>query len=92
VIVIGAGIVMRDPRMRTYSLLLVGSGLAIAIYHNLLYYGFIPETLTPCSEGVSCSARQLELFGYVTIPLMSLAAFVALGVVLFFFKPGNNEK
>ncbi len=92
VIVIGAGIVMRDPRMRTYSLLLVLCGLLIAVYHNLLYYGFIPETLTPCSEGVSCSARQLELFGFVTIPLMSLAAFIALGLVLYFYKPGNNEK
>ena len=92
VIIIGAGIVMRDPRMRTYSLLLVLCGFAIAVYHNLLYYGFIPETLTPCSEGVSCSSRQLELFGFVTIPLMSLGAFIALGLILFFYKPINHEK
>jgi disulfide bond formation protein DsbB len=92
VVVIGAGIVMRDPRMRTYSLLLVLCGLAVAVYHNLLYYGIIPEALTPCSEGVSCSSRQLELFGFVTIPLMSLGAFIALGLILFFYKPGNYEK
>ncbi len=36
VVIIGAGIVMRDQRTRTYSLLLVLCGLAIAAYHNLL--------------------------------------------------------
>ncbi|MBK8150243.1 MAG: disulfide bond formation protein B [Acidobacteria bacterium] len=87
VVIIGAGIVMRDPRMKTYALSLIVCGLAVAIYHNLLYYGFIPETLTPCSEGVSCSSRQLELFGFVTIPLMSLGSFVFLGLMMFLYKP-----
>ncbi len=87
VVVIGAGIVMRDPRMKTYALSLIFCGLAVAIYHNLLYYGFIPEALTPCSEGVSCSSRQLELFGFVTIPLMSLASFIFLGLLMILHKP-----
>jgi disulfide bond formation protein DsbB len=92
VVIIGAGIVMRDPRMKTYALSLIACGMVVAIYHNLLYYGVIPEALTPCSEGVSCSSRQLELFGFVTIPLMSLASFVFLGLLMILYKPTIYEK
>lgn len=63
-------------------------GLAIAIYHNLLYYNFI-ENIVPCSQGVSCTSKQIEWFGFVTIPLLSLIAFVfilALCIIGFFLK------
>jgi disulfide bond formation protein DsbB len=70
-----------DARHGRYSLPFVAIGLAIAIYHNLLYYGLIPDTITPCEQGVSCTTRQVELFGFVTVPLMSLAAFLGLGAL-----------
>lgn len=86
VFVIGTGIVLRDPRVRAYALPLALAGLAIAVYHNLLYYGVIPESLTPCAEGVPCNAVQLEWLGFITIPLMGLAAFVALNVCLLAYR------
>ena len=64
-----------------YSLPLCALGAALAAYHNLLYYGVIPEAISPCQQGVSCTTRQLELLGFVTIPLMSLVAFLGLGVL-----------
>lgn len=76
VFVIATGIILKDARMKLYALPLAVSGLAIAIYHNLYYYGIIPAEISPCSEGVPCNAVQLELFGFITIPLMSLTAFV----------------
>lgn len=63
-----------------YALALAVVGLAIAIYHNLLYYNVIPESLTPCREGVSCTSRQLEWLGFVTIPLLSLGSFLLITV------------
>ena len=57
-------------------------GLLVAIYHNLLYYGIIPESITPCKEGISCTSRQIEWLGFITIPLMSLAAFGLIVVTL----------
>ena len=40
VIIIGIGIITRDgSRMKNYALPLCLIGLAISIYHNLLYYG-----------------------------------------------------
>lgn len=86
--IIGTGILLRDfARVKYYALPLCVAGLAIAIYHNLLYYGVIPETIAPCTEGVSCTARQLDLFGFITIPLMSLAGFIAVAQCLVFYKP-----
>ena len=82
VAVIGAGILLRDPRLGWYALPLALAGLAIAVYHNLLYYGVIPERLAPCTEGVSCTTRQIEWLGFVTIPGMALAGFAAITACL----------
>ncbi len=86
VLIIGIGIITRDARMKIYALPFALIGLAIAIYHNLLYYGFIPESITPCAEGVPCNAVQIELLGFITIPLMGLAAFAAIAFCLVFYK------
>lgn len=87
VFILATGIILRDRRMKAYALPIVLTGLAISVYHNLLYYGFISQALTPCSEGVSCTAVQLELFGFVTIPLMTLAAFIVILTCLLIYKP-----
>ncbi len=92
VLIVGAGIVMRDGRMKYYALPLCLAGLAVAAYHNLLYYGVIPETLTPCSEGASCTERQIEWFGFVTIPLMGLASFVAVALCLLLYRPNTGSE
>ena len=87
VVIIGIGIVIRDARMKVYALAFSLIGLAIAIYHNLLYYGFVPESITPCSDGVPCNAVQIEFLGFITIPLLGLGAFAAITLCLFFYKP-----
>ena len=67
-----------DRQHRIYSGPLLLSGLVLAIYHNLLYFGIIPQELIPCTGSVSCSSKQLELFGFLTIPLLALISFVAM--------------
>jgi len=86
VLILGIGIASRDGRMKTYGLPFAIIGLAISIYHNLLYYGFISEALTPCSQGVPCTAKQLELAGFITIPLMTLAAFIVILLCLLIYR------
>jgi disulfide bond formation protein DsbB len=90
VLIIGTGILMRDVRMKLYAIPFALIGLAIAAYHNLLYYGLIPESITPCTEGVPCNAVQIELLGFITIPLMGLAAFAAIAFCLMLHKPQEN--
>lgn len=92
VIIIGVGIVTRDRRMKNYALPVCLIGLAISIYHNLLYYNLIPESIAPCAEGVSCTSRQIEWLGFITIPLMALTAFVGLALCLLFYKSKEIEK
>jgi len=82
VIIIGIGIITRDGRMKYYALPLTLIGLTISIYHNLLYYGIFPESIAPCAQGISCTSRQIEWLGFITIPLMALAAFIALTLCL----------
>jgi disulfide bond formation protein DsbB len=80
--ILAVGIVKRDSRIRLYALPFALVGLAIAGYHNLLYYDIIPESITPCTSGVSCTSRQIEWLGFVTIPLMSLVSFLTISVAL----------
>lgn len=76
-----------DTRIKLYILSLLIPGAIVAVYHNLLYYGLIEKPIVPCREGVSCTSRDLELFGFIGIPLMSLLAFLAmLAITLIGFK------
>ncbi len=90
VVIIAIGIATRDPRVKVYALPFALIGLLIAIYHNLLYYGVIPESITPCTEGVPCNAVQLEWLGFITIPLMGLGGFIFLTLCLLIYKPNNK--
>ena len=89
VLIIGAGIVLRDPRMKYYALPVCLSGLAISVYHNLLYYGVIPDSITPCAQGISCTTVQIQWLGFITIPLMALASFVGISLCLLFYRSKN---
>jgi disulfide bond formation protein DsbB len=91
VVIIAIGIVTRDASMKMYALPLSVIGLGIAIYHNLLYYGFIPEIITPCTEGVPCDAVQLEWLGFITIPLMGLLGFATITTCLAFYRPKKQN-
>ena len=88
-LILTTGILLRDRKLRYYVLPLSIIGLAISIYHNLLYYGIIPESIAPCTAGVSCTTRQIEWFGFVTIPLMALIAFVVITVSITLYKHGE---
>ncbi len=90
VIVIGVGIVTRDPRVKSYALPLCLAGLLVSIYHNLLYYGLIPDSITPCTEGISCTSIQIEWLGFITIPLMALTAFTSVALCLIFYRSDNK--
>lgn len=86
IVIIGVGIILRDNRIKHYALPLTLIGLAISVYHNLLYYGILPESITPCTQGISCTSRQIEWLGFITIPLLALTAFISISFCLLFYK------
>lgn len=93
VLVLGVGIYRKAKDIYWYVLPLSLLGLSIAIYHNLLYYGILPESIQPCTLGISCTTRQIEWLGFITIPLLSLTAFSIINVCMVILKKKdiNNE-
>jgi disulfide bond formation protein DsbB len=75
VLILGAGLISVDKNVVKYSLPLAIAGWLVALYHTLLYSGIIPESIQPCSQGVSCTEEYIDLFGFITIPMLSLLSF-----------------
>jgi disulfide bond formation protein DsbB len=75
-----------------YAIPLTVIGGLIAAYHYYLQVN--PNPLAPCAAvgfSVSCSDRFTTNFGYITIPWMSLSAFVLIAVLLLFYKLGKQK-
>lgn len=70
-----------------YALPLAAIGMAIAGFHSLLYAGFVPEGIQPCSQGPSCASADMTIFGMLPLPYLSLAAFLAIAVALIGSRP-----
>lgn len=75
VAILGIGAFTQDKHCVRYALPLAAAGWLLAGYHLLLYKGYIPKALQPCGKGASCADVELELAGFITIPLLSVAAF-----------------
>lgn len=96
VAILMVGIVKKDKNIAWYVLPLTLVGMAISIFHNLLYYKLIPDELAPCVTGVSCTTKFVEYFGFVTIPLLSLLAFIVINACVIYYhvthKNSSHEK
>jgi disulfide bond formation protein DsbB len=91
-ILIPIGLWRNDKQLPYYVLALTSIGGAISIFHNLLYYRIIPESAAPCSAGISCTTKLIELFGFITIPLMALIAFIIItGLMIAILKGKRND-
>lgn len=86
VLILGISIIRKDGIAKVYGLSLAILGFAIAVYHNLLYYKIIPQSIIPCTSGVSCTSKQIEWLGFITIPFLSLVAFSVIILSLSFYK------
>lgn len=90
VAIIAAGIILKDKRLPFYVLPISISGLLIALYHNLLYYRVIAESIKPCTQGISCTTKQIEWLGIITIPLLSLTAFTVITACMVLTMKGKK--
>jgi len=86
VLMLSMGLFSFDKSVVKFALPLALAGWFIAFYHNLLYAGIIPESIQPCSQGVSCTEDYINLFGIFTIPMLSLISFSTIVALLFILK------
>ena len=78
VIILAVGLFPFDKSVVKYALPLAIAGWLTAAYHNLLYAGIIPESIQPCTQGVSCTEEYIDLFGFLSIPMLSLLSFTTI--------------
>ena len=86
-LILPIGMFPYDRKVVRYALPLAALGWLFAAFHVLLIAGVIPEDIKPCMQGVPCSEKVIEWFGFVTIPLLALLAFstiIALTVLAYF--------
>ncbi len=75
VLILPVGMFPFDRKVIRYALPLAAIGWPFAVFHVLLIAGVIPESIKPRTQGVPCSEKVIEWFGFVTIPLLSVVAF-----------------
>jgi disulfide bond formation protein DsbB len=85
-IILLLGLFPFDPNVVRYALPLAVIGGAVALYHLLLQLGIIPESAAPCRAGVPCSEAQVEILGFVSIPMLSLLVFASVTGLLSLLK------
>ncbi len=82
-LLIGMGIVKNDKNVADYSIGFSVVGAVIAMYHYYIQLG--GKSFFSCAQiGYSseCSQRFTLEFGYVSIPMMALSAFVAIWILM----------
>lgn len=82
VIIFLVNLLYPDNSVYKYAFPIVTIGLFFAIYHNLLMFGIIPESIVPCASGIPCSTEYINWFGFITIPFLSLTAYLMLFLLL----------
>ncbi len=86
-IVLGIASYRGDAGVKRYALPLSGLGMAFALFHYLEQkvpgFGF-PEL---CRVGVPCNVAYIDWAGFVTIPFLSLVAFVLIALLLWASRP-----
>ncbi|WP_431854864.1 disulfide bond formation protein B [Azospirillum sp.] len=71
-----------DGAVWRYALPLAAIGAVIAVWHTLVFTGVAPAALEPCGAGPSCSSDNMTILGGVPLPLLSVGAFGAIGVLM----------
>lgn len=81
VIVLGVGIWRREAAAWIYALPIAGAGSTISAYHYQLERFPTQRTLS-CEITNPCTTIWFERFGYITISMMALTAFLCISALL----------
>ena len=88
-IILLVGAIRREFQVKYYALPLSLIGLGISIYHYLL------QTFPSIEEGgacgtVSCSAKYVDIFGFISIPFMAGSGFIVVSILLGLYVNKNS--
>lgn len=78
VVVLGVGLLRGSRDARIYAAPLALAGVPVATYHYLLQRTDLVGATTCSLTGPSCATTDVLLYGYVTVPMMALTAFLVI--------------
>ena len=82
VIFLGVAVFRNDASIKWYVLPVSIIGASIGVLHYLQQKVPSLSGLTPCAEGVPCNVAYINWFGFVTIPFLSLVAFILITICM----------
>ncbi|PFN63925.1 disulfide oxidoreductase [Bacillus thuringiensis] len=88
VLILGIGMYRKDPNVSTYAFPFACIGLMLSVY-QITIQTFPASEMKICSVGVSCTEDYLNLFGFISIPMLSFVGFSAI-IVLLYIKPNSK--
>ncbi|MFZ0014125.1 MAG: disulfide oxidoreductase [Acidimicrobiia bacterium] len=90
-IILLVGAVRREFQVKYYALPLALVGLGISIYHYLIQTFPSLEAGGSCGA-VPCTAKYVDIFGFISIPFMAGSGFIVIAVLLGFYVNKNSTK
>jgi disulfide bond formation protein DsbB len=84
-VILTVGISRKDNDVPYYVLPLSITGVVVAFYQVLLERGIVPE-VEVCSVGVPCNTIYINWLGFITIPFLSLVAFLIITFCMVVYK------
>lgn len=88
-VVLLVGAIRREVAVKFYAIPIALIGLVISVYHNVLQF-FPSLEGTSCDPLVPCSARSIEMFGFMDLPFMAGAGFIVIAVLLAFYTKAGE--
>ncbi|MFJ8219805.1 disulfide bond formation protein B [Bacillus cereus] len=90
VLILGIGMYRKDPNVSIYAFPFACIRLIISVY-QITIQAFPTSEMKICSVGVSCTEDYLNLFGFISIPMLSFVGFLAI-IILLYIKPDKETK
>lgn len=84
-VILGIAVYKKSNEVITYILPLPLIGFAIALYQYILQ-NLSSGDSTFCGPDISCTTKYIDLFGFITLPFLSMMSFVIIFVLLLVAK------
>jgi len=92
VILLGIASYKDDRKIISYVLPMSIIGGSISIFHYLEQMVPAFSEIAPCSVGIPCNVDYLNWFGFITIPLLALIAFIMIICLLLAGRKNVEEE
>lgn len=90
-LILGIGVYRNDSRIAIYAFPLALLGALLALYQVLGMFVPAFHTKGLCGSRTNCSENMVELWGFLSFPLVSLAGFILLSFFLWMAKKSSKS-